>query len=107
MAQNVFWPELELAVKDCERMEVWMRKLPELRGYFITETRAIMAEKPAAFVQSEEVLCRVRRIHGVKITNHKGWFARWLVQQIPELKIRPLRKSRFDAPMGKGRKPRG
>jgi hypothetical protein len=97
------------AGEDFGRVLAWVRRHPTVIGYFIAETRAILRETPFALVQAEEVLCRVRRRHGVKITNHKGWFARWLPRLVPEMTTRPLRQSRFDSIMGqwKGNAPRG
>jgi hypothetical protein len=88
------------AGKDFGRMLAWVRRHPTVIGYFIAETRAILRETPFALAQVEEVLCRVRRRHGVKITNHKGWFARWLQRLVPEMTTRQPRQSRFDQIMG-------
>jgi len=131
MAQREFWPdgapELPAMVRQyltaaevrlCEtmpaghdfgRMVAWVRRHPKVLGFFIAETRAILRETPHALVQVEEVLCRVRRRHAVKITNHKGWFARWLPRLVPEMKLRRSRASRFDSIMRtwKGGAPRG
>jgi hypothetical protein len=81
---------------DCAKMLAWLARHPKAIGFFIAETMAILTETPFALVQAEEVLCRVRRRHAVRITNHKGFFARWLPRLVPEMRMRRPRGSRFD-----------
>jgi len=77
-------------------MLAWLRKHPQVVPLFIEETRLIMEAKPFAKIQIEEVLCRVRRRHGIRILNEKGFFSRWLTRLVPALQPRTqIRHSKF------------
>jgi hypothetical protein len=84
------------------RLLSWLRHNPRVVKAFMQETRAILKETPFGFVGIDEVLGRVRRRHGIKFANHKGFFARWLLRLRPELSARMVRRSSdFDSIMHK------
>ncbi len=65
------------------------------------ETRWILRETPfSRAIGVDEILGRVRRRHGIRVANHKGFFARWLPRLRPELSARMVRRgSGFDRVM--------
>ena len=88
------------------RIVGWLRRNPQVVPLFIAETKFLLNETPYATVTAEEVLCRMRRRHGIKIWNEKGFFSRWLPRLVPEMLDRmSYRVSKFASVMAawKGR----
>ncbi len=78
------------------RIVGWLRKNPRAVQDFIAETRVLLTETPRAKIAVEEVLCRLRRRHGIHVSNHKGFFARWLPHLVPGLQGRvTYRQSKY------------
>lgn len=84
------------------QMLAWLGRNPVAVKAFMVETRWILRETPLSrSIGIDEVLARVRRRHGIRVTNSaKPFFARWLPRLRPELSARMVRRvSEFDAVM--------
>ena len=89
------------AGRDFGRMLSWVRRNPLIVSAFMKETRTLLEDPPfSRSISVDEILARVRRRHGFKVANHKGFFARWLPRLRPELSARMVRRgSGFDRVM--------
>ena len=76
------------------QMLVWLGRNPNAVKAFMVETRWILRETPLSrAIGIDEVLARVRRRHGIRVTNNaKPFFARWLSRLRPELSARIVRR---------------